>query len=270
MAAAAANDPVAAHGLEHDTTIRKDAIVIEGGGLKGLWVLGEDQVQNVDGDEFIKLSTMDRKLAAYCGANLKSSHPLSDNAFLYQLITDREEAIEMEMSKLSETFQKKPRKEMLEHLPKVILVNCEFDGAAMPIKMIVPTTGQESPSVHLDPDVLAFIRLGVAGTLGVASGMRAKPRKLERFSMEGYPNVSAKKQRPSAVFTRYRNIEGSSQTHWERWVPSDVDATNEERKRTAVQKCQGFFADNNYGSDDVDDEGLSVEEVGADAENAAA
>ena len=56
-------------------TVKTDATVIEGGDLAHPWVPSKLAIVAEHG-AFLKLSMMDRRFAAFCGAPLPSSHPI--------------------------------------------------------------------------------------------------------------------------------------------------------------------------------------------------
>ena len=134
----------------------------------------------------------------------------------------------------------------------------EANGESHTLMTRVTVVGQECPCIELTEQNMDFVRRGVFASMGLQSGVRDKPRADERCKFEGYPNVACKKQRGNAVYTVYRNAEGRSCAHWERWVPSDVAATNKERIAKSVDLCQGFYNGNHcvnsVGSDAVDDD----------------
>jgi hypothetical protein len=70
----------------------RNAIIIEGGALKNghPWV---PAVVAVGGVNFVRLSRMDRVLAALCGQGLAKVHPLRDCAWLSMVATMRRDAV---------------------------------------------------------------------------------------------------------------------------------------------------------------------------------
>ena len=72
-----------------------------------------------------------------------------------------------------------------------------------------------------------------------------RPRILDRFKLEAFPNVRWYKGRPHSVHCAYYSAGLMRMTqHSETWVPSDIDATNDERKIAAIKRCQQFYNDN--------------------------
>ena len=72
-------------------TVKTDATVIDGGDLGHPWVPSKLVIVAEHG-AFLKLSMMDRRFAAFCGAPLDVSHPMTDCGFLKDVRKAREDA----------------------------------------------------------------------------------------------------------------------------------------------------------------------------------
>lgn len=237
--------------------VQLSAVVISGGDLRSEWIPKE--IISIDDSRFFRVNANDRKLAAFCGADLTSSHPLGECVFIHRLIQMRNTAMKSALQVLADTDELagKPargRKDLFEDLPRtipVMLPELSSDGvvlAARSIMMLTTMYSQESCSIELTVEALAYLRLGIRSTFGLTSGRYKKRSSEESLGFEEYPKVRRCMGRPNSMYVRVANSDGRLHTKWFSFKHSDVLEIMEQRMRDCAQGAQAYFDDHNVDS----------------------
>ena len=212
---------------------------------------------------FLKLSMMDRRFAAFCGAPLHAAHPLRDCGFLKDLRKAREDATwdalkdKLGEDALAKHGGKVGRREVLEHAPTVVRVSMpsmqvgEQEVVGISFHVLVSDNALESPSVELSAACLSFVRWGVRSIMGSAPPERK--RNLERAPFpDDFPVV--RELANGCLYVRYKDRDGRARQKSQNPRKSDVPGVADEYKREAAKTLQAHYTDATGADDESEHE----------------
>ena len=230
-------------------------------------------LQFVDEELFCALSTADRGLASFCGADLSKRAPLQNNPFLEGLRKQRNTAITAVMKKCQldmEGFAAKSisKKVWIDDIPKVVDVACDgfIDDATyvsgVTVRMLSTAKGQEIPVIHVTLASLEFVRRGVHSTNDYK--LEAQRKRSTEPPFPTYPQ--AKRTKAGQVYCVFRNADGVWKRKFQKIKRSDIPEFVTERELEAAKSAQQYHdlnhteaADDELGEEEeleVDDEVL--------------
>ena len=231
-------------------TLKFDAIVVEGGDLTEPWVL---QQYTCDGGEYyFKITSTDRKLAAFCGANRSLSHPLQDCDFFRYLANLRDKEMwRMTKELVPKELRGKPRGELREYAPKSVVVSLPYDGFAdTSIKMLTSETSQENPTIHLTANALALVREGIRRTF--ENPKRGRRSKGANVLYEQYPDVKEYYD-GKRLKIEYKDPDGRKHQLSEKIPTSDVPEIFMQNREKVAEQLQSEY-------DQLERDGLIMKE----------